>query len=206
MNSKPKAVSNIQGLWQRMKAHPGGSCNGLFNPSQRGPKQGSGISLMIASRVPPKFYDGRLGFRALISCESRKRSLRSDMTTRMDSIDGTLAKMSELLFSLHGKHSVDSSVSPVALSGGSSSDTTNSTPVPSVPLQHITKPVVFISLAKLLSALTSEAIGVAPQHATLFEDFRTLQPANLGIADCEAGKWGCVVEVEPFEAEIRVPA
>nr|GMD27346.1 plant UBX domain-containing protein 8-like isoform X2 [Ipomoea batatas] len=58
------------------------------------------------------------------------------MTTRMDSIDGTLAKMSELLFSLHGKHSVDSSVSPVALSGGSSSDTTNSTPVPSVPLQH----------------------------------------------------------------------
>nr|GMD08456.1 G-type lectin S-receptor-like serine/threonine-protein kinase At2g19130 [Ipomoea batatas] len=65
------------------------------------------------------------------------RSLRSDMTTRMDSIDGTLAKMSELLFSLHGKHSVDSSVSPVALSGGSSSDTTNSTPVPSVPLQHV---------------------------------------------------------------------
>nr|GMC84948.1 uncharacterized protein LOC109190215 isoform X1 [Ipomoea batatas] len=52
----------------------------------------------------------------------------------------------------------------------------------------------------------SEAIGVAPQHATLFEDFRTSQPANLGIADCEAGKWGCVVEVEPFEAEIRVPA
>nr|GMC95336.1 uncharacterized protein LOC113749583 [Ipomoea batatas] len=67
---------------------------------------------------------------------SAAKSLRSDMTTRMDSIDGTLAKMSELLFSLHGKHSVDSSVSPVALSGGSSSDTTNSTPVPSVPLQH----------------------------------------------------------------------
>nr|GMC95470.1 altered inheritance rate of mitochondria protein 25 [Ipomoea batatas] len=55
-------------------------------------------------------------------------SLRSDMNIRMDSIEGTLAKMSELLFSLHGKRSAESSVSPVAVPGGSSSDTINSTP------------------------------------------------------------------------------
>lgn len=57
-----------------MKVHPGGSCNGLFNHgSQRDPKQGSAASLMIASRILPKFFDGRLGFGALISCESRKK-------------------------------------------------------------------------------------------------------------------------------------
>ncbi|XP_019188336.1 PREDICTED: uncharacterized protein LOC109182641 [Ipomoea nil] len=39
--------------------------------------------------------------------------MRSEIKDRMDGIEGTLAKMSELLFSLHWKRSVESSVSPV---------------------------------------------------------------------------------------------
>ncbi|XP_019189232.1 PREDICTED: uncharacterized protein LOC109183619 [Ipomoea nil] len=57
--------------------------------------------------------------------------MHSEIKDRMDGIEGTLAKMSELLFSLHGKRSVESSVSPVVAAGGnSSSDNIDSAPVP----------------------------------------------------------------------------
>nr|GLL21361.1 uncharacterized protein LOC109183619 [Ipomoea trifida] len=57
--------------------------------------------------------------------------MRSEIKGRMDGVEGTLAKMSELLLSLHGKRSAESSFSPVVAAGGnSSSDNINSAPVP----------------------------------------------------------------------------
>nr|GMD02080.1 hypothetical protein Iba_chr05fCG13220 [Ipomoea batatas] len=83
----------------------------------------------------------------------------------------------------------------------------------------ITKPVVFIPQAKLPPALMSDAIGVAPQHETLFEDFTTPQvnpnPADIDWKSDESDGPFCWleiapprqhIEVEPFGGEIRVPA